>query len=170
LTIEKQFADSCAHVRALAAKYRLRTQRENCGTREFPLLGMSIPGRRGDSHIYYYGRWPGETTNNTMAVMFMPDPHGKHPPGKRWGYHQAAMIEAGFTIAMDCDGEGVGRFDPSNESQVRLALKIAGVFPRRQLSPETRQANIERLAALKVPENVRVERQLELQNAAMESD
>ncbi len=120
---------SSARIHRFADRYRLKTR--VCvedGT-------TIVPGSVG--HIYEYD-------NHLLGVMVMPD-----PPRKRyWGCVRAALLEAGFTLVLDGDGEGAAVFDPENEQQARLAIRVAGIKRRRRLSPEQRK---QRVAFLRAP-------------------
>ena len=116
------------NLQEFAASHRLKTRLDECGE-------TIIPGKRGASHIFEYGNWPGENSPNTMAVIFMADPHGLRKPGRQWNKRRAAMLDAGFQITQDCDGEGTARFDPNNPKQVKLAMRVAGIRPKRVMSP-----------------------------------
>lgn len=110
-------------IQSFASKCRLRTS--------IDVLGETIcAARKGGSHIY-------EHSVMRMGVVFCPDPHSKKPPTVRqWNKCRDEMKAAGFVIQLDCYGEGVGLFDPTNESQVKIALKVARIRPKRLLSPE----------------------------------
>lgn len=142
--VERQFAESNHLAKDFALKYRLKTK-----LLRFDKLcsEVVISGKSGE--IFHYGFWPGETSDRIMGVMFMPDGDGKRPAGHRWTFHRAAMVKAGFIIAMDCDGEGIGRFNPDNHAQVQVALKVAGVFPKRRSSNASTQVKSAALAGLR---------------------
>ena len=119
------------NLQEFAASHRLKTKLDKCGE-------TIIPGKRGASHIFEYGNWPGENSPSTMAVIFMADPHGLRKPGRQWNKRRAAMLDAGFQITQDCDGEGTARFDPNNPKQVKLAIRVAGIRPK-QIRSEAQQ-------------------------------
>jgi hypothetical protein len=43
-----------------------------------------------------------------------------------------------MTLRQNGDDEGALSFDPNNRQQARLAIKVTGARPKRQLSPEHR--------------------------------
>jgi hypothetical protein len=118
-------------VKDFAQAHRFRTAMDECGER-------IIPGRRKTaSQLFFYGNQPGESDVRTMAVMFMPDPHGKQQPRTgAWNNRRAALHEAGCLVVCDVDGEGHARFDPLNAYQVRVACEIGHVRPKRKVDPE----------------------------------
>jgi hypothetical protein len=67
-------------------------------------------------------------------------------PGK-WTNAKKKLTAAGFTIRQNAETEGMALFDPEDKAQARFAFKITGARIRRQLSPEKRQALVERLQA-----------------------
>src|SRR5215831_17084860 len=60
---------------------------------------------------------------------------GKWCP-RTWGNYRRAAEATGMTVLQNGDSEGCLGFDPGNSEQVRLALKIAGVRRKRELSLE----------------------------------
>jgi hypothetical protein len=76
---------------------------------------------------------------------------GKWSP-KKWGNVKRAALPLGMTLQQNGDSEGVLSFDPNNRAQVRMAIKIAGARPKRELNPEQLadlQARGRRLAELR---------------------
>jgi len=57
------------------------------------------------------------------------------------------LVAAGFEIRQDGDCEGSALFDPHDREQVKLALKLAGIRTRRELSPEKKAILVARLTA-----------------------
>jgi len=113
-----------------ALKHRLRVRRDECGDE-------IIPGKFGQ--IYEYAK-------GLFAVMYMPDPEGKRPAkSKQWTNRRNWMLAAGFKILQDCDGEGTASFDPHDQQQVNLAIRVAGIKRRRVLSEEQRELKIQAL-------------------------
>ena len=99
-------------------------RRDECGE-------SIIPGRQGQ--IYEYG-------DGELGAMFMPTPTkddrwGKWCP-RTWGNFKRAALAIGMTLRQNGDSEGCLSFDPANDAQARLAIKIAGVRPKRRVSPE----------------------------------
>ena len=116
-------------IQEFAKQHRLKTQREDCGD----FLEVLVPGKQGQ--IYEWS-----LDGSKFAVMFMPpktvtEPSGKWCP-KRWGSFRRAAQVIGMTILQNGDSEGCLRFDPTNSEQVKLALRIAGIRPKRRVSPE----------------------------------
>lgn len=85
-----------------------------------------IPGTHYHSHIY-------EWNESEMAVMFI-TPAAKSARTFFWRKHRDSGIAAGMRLIQDGDAEGCLGFDPSRPSQVKIALKLAGVKRRRQVS------------------------------------
>jgi hypothetical protein len=50
---------------------------------------------------------------------------------RRRNLRKAEMLAVGFAIFQDCDGEGTAKFDATNENQVSLAIRVAGIRRRR---------------------------------------
>lgn len=99
-------------LQGLAEENRLRTRRDPCGDR-------NILGRRGEIHEYGSGRF-GVTVMGRSARM--------------WGNARRELIAAGFQITQNADSEGTALFDPTNQTQLRLALKVIRARQRRQPS------------------------------------
>ena len=59
----------------------------------------------------------------------------EYATAKKWNYARRAMQAAGFTIRQDAEREGIAVFDPTNKTQVKLALRVARVKTRRQVTP-----------------------------------
>jgi hypothetical protein len=107
-----------------AEKNRLKVMRDGRGD---PI----ILGKQG--HLYEYSA-------TELGVMFMPprtqaEPWGRWCP-KTWGNFKRAAAAAGMTLRQNGDSEGCLSFAPCNKAQVKLALKIAQVRPKRQRTPE----------------------------------
>ncbi|MGA8309633.1 MAG: hypothetical protein WB755_06360 [Terriglobales bacterium] len=107
-----------------AEKNRLKVKRDDCGD-------TIILGKQG--YLYEYSA-------TELGVMFMPprtesEPWGRWRP-KAWGNFKRAAAAAGMTLRQNGDTEGCLSFDPENKAQVKVALKIAQVRPKRQRTPE----------------------------------
>jgi hypothetical protein len=103
-----------------AEKNRFKVKRDDLGD-------AIILGKQG--HLYEYSA-------TELGVMFMPprtesEPWGRWCP-KTWGNLRRAAAAAGMTLRQNGDSEGCLSFDPKNNEQVKLALKIARVRPKRQ--------------------------------------
>ena len=96
-----------------------------------------IPGKLG--HIYEY-----DVDENVFGVIIMPNP----PRKLHWGFTKRTLLEYGFTIVQDGDGEGAAIFDPDNETQAKLAIRAARIKHIRKLSPEESKRRSERAKAL----------------------
>jgi hypothetical protein len=90
-----------------------------------------IVGKTGD--IY-------EQSSSELGVCYMPGiKNGRgvgswHP--KIWNGFCRSAEAIGMTVRQRGDSEGALSFDPANQEQVKLALKIARVRPKRVVSPE----------------------------------
>jgi len=103
-------------------KYRGRVRRDRGDDT------LTITGKRGD--IYEYSA-------SELGVMFIPNVKSPRPPKTRmWNKFKLEAVAAGMVLRQDGDAEGALSFDPSNETQCLLAIRIAGVRRKRQLSPE----------------------------------
>ena len=91
-----------------------------------------IAGRSG--HLYEYGE-------DLLGVMFMPPPTAGQPWGKwqprTWNNFKRAGQTVGMTMLQDGDSDGCMGFDPENPRQSKLALKMAGIKAKRQISAAT---------------------------------
>ena len=65
-------------------------------------------------------------------------PVNRLPRTHFWRKVSAACLGAGMTMRQQGDAEGALSFDPNNQEQVRLAMKLAGVRPKRRMSEEQR--------------------------------
>ncbi len=106
-------------IQEFADNHRLKTRVDDD-------LTKIIPGKFG--HLFEYG-------DDVLGVMVMPDP----PKRNYWGKTRASLIEAGFQVVQDGDGEGSAIFNPANPKQMKLAIRAAGVKRRRVLSPADRE-------------------------------
>jgi len=97
-----------------AARYRVRIRRDEC----FDLI---IPGRYGQ--IYEWGK-------GRLGVMYM----AGDTTARRWLSRRKAMVNAGFQVTQDAETEGCALFDPRNQLQCRLAMRVAGIKPIRRCS------------------------------------
>jgi hypothetical protein len=109
-------------VQEFGTKYRASVKRDRGDDT------LTITGKRGN--IYEY-------SESELGVMFIPTLRADQPPKARvWNALRQEAKAAGMVLRQDADSEGAFSFDPCSETQCRLALKIAGVRKRRQLSPE----------------------------------
>jgi hypothetical protein len=70
-------------------------------------------------------------------------PATKPPRTFFWRKHRDSGIKAGVRLIQDGDAEGCLGFDPANPDQVRIALRLAGVRKKRQVS-EKQMASLAR--------------------------
>lgn len=114
----------CSHeetIHAFAKQYRLRLSHDTDGTTVI----------RGHASCQLY-----EYDEGKLAVLIASDL--QKPTPRRWAGIRKKCLAAGMILRQNGDGEGALSFDPNNRQQARLAIKIAGVRPKRQLSPEHR--------------------------------
>ena len=133
-------------IERFASTHRLKSALDECWER-------IVPGKHG--HIYEWN-----TDGSVFGVMFMPpktprEPWGKWCP-KRWGNFKRAGLALGMTVVQNGDSEGCLSFDPNDKAQVKLAIKIAGVRPKRRISPEQHATLTERLRSLREGQRVTV--------------
>src|SRR6516165_5415545 len=102
-------------IQDFATKYRLHTRLDDDQT-------TIVPGKYG--HIFDYD-------DDSLGVLIMP----KKPRLYYWGFRRTAFLQAGFTVTQNGDHEGAATFDPQNPAQAKLAIKSAGIKPRRIPSP-----------------------------------
>ncbi len=96
-----------------------------------------VPGTSCDErygHQIYEHSQPEESVGRFAVLLMFPVDGSKSP---KWANARKKLVNAGFAIKQDGDAEGVLLFDPTDKSQARLALKLAGIRTR-QLSPERR--------------------------------
>jgi hypothetical protein len=106
------------NLETFASKHRLKPQRDPADDTTV------IVGSAG--HIYEY-------SDVLLGVMFI-TPANKAPRARLWNNLAAQCIAAGMSLRQSGDAEGALSFDPSDPSQVRLAIKLAGVKRKRQAS------------------------------------
>jgi hypothetical protein len=77
------------------------------------------------------------------------------PRPRTWHKARTKCVTAGTTLRQNGDAEGCLSFDPENEEQAHLAIKLAGVKRTRNLSEELRSELADRAAhARKVREGL----------------
>jgi len=101
-----------------AKAHRLKAQRED----DTVIIG----GKAGQ--IYEY-------SDSLLGVLFI-TPAKKAARARVWNNLSAQCVLARMTLRQDADAEGALSFDPATAAHVTLALKLAGVKRRRQLTPE----------------------------------
>lgn len=114
-------------IREFATEHRLKITLDECGD---PI----IAGKQGE--IY-------DQAEGVLAVLFMSpskaDRWGRWCP-KVWGNYRRAAEALGMTVLLNGDSEGSLRFDPGDREQVKMALKIAKVRARKQVTEVRRAA------------------------------
>lgn len=108
-----------------ASKHRLRVQRDECGD---PV----ISGRRG--HLYAY-------SETELGVMILSQGNS-NPRIRLWNSVRQVCMEAGMSLLQNGDSEGALSFNPANREHAKLAMRLASVRPKRQMSMERRQAQL----------------------------
>lgn len=108
-------------IHAFAKQNRLRTCRETDRT-------TVIHGKAG-CQLYEY-------SDSELGLMILSD--GKDTRTRRWTGIRKKCLAAGMTLRQNAEDEGAFSFDPNNRQQSRLAIKVTGARPKRQISPERR--------------------------------
>jgi hypothetical protein len=91
--------------------------------------GTTVIHGQAGCHLYEYDE--GELGLLVLSEV-------QNPPPRRWAAIRKKCLAAGMILRQNGDDEGALSFDPNNRQQSRLAIKIAGARPKRQLSPEHR--------------------------------
>jgi hypothetical protein len=131
-------------IQEFAARHEERSRPDGCG--DHIILGKDLsddplsPKRRRESRSHIFG---GYSTRLGVCLMYA------RP--QQWRDAKRLLESAGATIRQDGDVEGTATFDPSNEAQSTLALKLIRKAPKiaRSMSPEARLAAAARLAAMR---------------------
>ena len=92
--------------------------------------------------IYDYG-------DGRFGLLLMFEMDNDHEIGgsgrsAKWANAKKKLVDAGI-IRQEGDAEGITLFDPENKAQSRLALKLAGIRVKRQLTEDQRKALANRL-------------------------
>jgi hypothetical protein len=106
-------------IHAFAEQNRLRTCRETDGT-------TVIRGQAG-CHLYEY-------SDSELGLMILSDEEDTRT--RRWTGIRKKCLAMGMTLRQNGEDEGALSFNPANRQQSRLAIRVTGVRPKRQLSPE----------------------------------
>src|ERR1700688_189418 len=96
-----------------ATKYNLRLRKDRQDDTEV------VQGRNGQ--IYSYG--PAE-----LGVMILSP---GNPRIRRWTSIKKKCASVGMTLRQNGEGEGALSFDPENKQHARMAIKAAGVRPKK---------------------------------------
>lgn len=128
-----------------AERYRLKVRRDECGD---PVVRGKVwkaqprtVAHRADRQPYGHHIYEHDLGRLGLCLMF---PMTSSPA--RWTNAKRKLAAVGFEIRQDGVGEGLSLFDPANEQQARLAIKLAGVRARRQMSESQKRAAADRLA------------------------
>ena len=113
-----------------AKKYRLTLKTDNADGTEV------IFGRTGQ--IYEYDL-------DLLCVMFILPKDAKARP-RTWQNVRTKCLAAGMILRQNGDAEGSLSFDAENHEQSRLAIKVAGVQQKRNLSEDQRWDLVDRAA------------------------
>ncbi len=108
-------------IHTFAQQNRLPISRETDGT-------SVIRGQAG-CQLYEY-------SDSELGLMILSK--AKEPRPRRWAGIREKCLEAGMTLRQNAEDEGAFSFDPNNRQQARLAIKVTGARPKRQLSPAHR--------------------------------
>ena len=133
-------------IKEFAERHRLKTKRSADDDGE-----IVINGRSGQ--IYEY-------SDTELAVSFTPGLDkerrgiGKWCP-KKWNATRKAAEAVGMIVRQNGDTEGSLSFDPKNKAQCKMAMQIAKVKLKRQLSDSQRAAVASRLAAARSAKTAR---------------
>ena len=111
-------------IESIAAKYRLRTKKEDDE--------VIIPCKLGQIYVY---------DDETLGALFMPD-----TPQKGWTQRRDKMVGAGAIVSLNGDTEGSVIFPANSAALIKLAAKLFGAYRKRTLSPETKAKLSARLA------------------------
>ena len=108
-----------------ASKYKLHVTKDKQDDT------LVIPGSIGQ--IYEYG--PLE-----LGVMILPP---GDPKPRLYTSIKKKCLSVGMTLLLDCQAEGTFSFDPEDEAQARMAIKVAQIRPKKRIS----EAHKEKLLA-----------------------
>jgi hypothetical protein len=106
-------------INELSELYRVRVKKD-CGE-------VTAPGTYG--HVFDYGK-------GRFGIFLEDNPSAKPSRAKALLARRREALAAGFTSSQIGDCESVLLFDPTNQGQVKTALKLVGAKKKRQISPE----------------------------------
>ena len=129
-------------LRSFAEDNRLRVRRGEDNS-------QLIPGKVG--HVWDYG-------DGLFGVTLL------DLTPKKWGFRRNACLAVGMRLQQDGHDEGTLLFDPVDEEQVKMALKVAKLKRKRQVSPES----LERLRAMSARIQIRKNSPVEGQSSAQD--
>ena len=113
-------------IEKFAESHRLRVSKDECGD---PV----ISGRK--RHQIFDN---GDGRLGVLLVFSSP---------KKWNKRRKLMTAAGFEPRQDARTEGTALFNPGDQAQSKLAMKLAGARPKLALTPEEKRARFARLEA-----------------------
>lgn len=118
-------------VRAFAERHNVRARKDSCGDFIIPgrKTAVDMPDRVEYRNHIYDGFDDGLLG---LCLMFT--------TRKRWTFAKRKMLAAGFAIRQDGDTEGCATFDPADEGQATLAIRLTGIKTRRSPSPRQAEA------------------------------
>jgi hypothetical protein len=101
-------------IEQFAAQHKVKIKRDDCND---PI----IPGKVG--HI-------GDGYSGGLLSVYV---DAETP--RAWTYAKRKLVAVGMRIKQNGDADGVVMFDPANLTQVRIALKVAGIKTKRKAAP-----------------------------------
>jgi hypothetical protein len=99
-----------------------------------------------------------EYSDNELGVMFI-TPVRMPARTHFWRKVSAQCVTSGMTMRQRGDAEGTLSFDPLNHEHARLAMKLAGVRPKR-LASSTQLANLKKGNRFQKRSDTTIEREL----------
>ena len=132
-------------IKQFAERHRLRLVRDKSDN-----TAVTI-GKGGQ--IYEY-------SDDELGVMFI-TPVSKPARTHYWRKMSAQCVVAGMTMRQCGDAEGALSFNPDNRDHVRLAMKLAGVRPKR-LPSVAQIANLEKGNRFQKRPDTRTEHELSI--------
>jgi hypothetical protein len=112
-----------------AEKYRLRMKRDRCGD-------LIVPGKLG--HLYEHG-------SGRFGMVLEASADSRRLDNVLRSRKRRALA-GGFAIRQEGDSESIVLFDPAEQKQARLALRLVGAKSKRRASP-AQLASFEKLLA-----------------------
>jgi len=113
-------------IEKFADTHRLRVCGDECGD-------TVVPGRK--RHQIF------DNCDGRLGVLLMFD------CSKEWNKHRKFLTAAGFELRQDAHTEGTALFNPGDQAQSKLAIKMTGVRAKVVLTPEQAKARSARLEA-----------------------
>ena len=112
-----------------ATTYNLRVRRDECGD-------LIVPAKHG--HLY-------QADEGKVGVCFLDNPPSQASKGKALLSRRRQGLAAGFVPHQIGEVESILLFDPKDDTQSSLAIRLVGAKQKRVLSPETRAILVERM-------------------------